>query len=330
MANILVTGGAGYVGSVCCRELLAKGHTVEVVDDLSTGHAEAVPDGAKFHHVDIGNEAELSKIFANTRFDGVFHFAAKALIPESVVNPAAFFRTNVASGIALVETMRKHNVRNFVFSSTAAVYGTPKVVPIPEDHPKDPVNSYGQSKLMFEDMLRWYAKAYGWSVVVFRYFNACGGDATWGELHEPETHIIPLLLQVASGRRPFFNIYGTDYSTPDGSCLRDYVHILDIAQAHLLALRKAGNPGFSVYNIGTGASYSVKQICQAAEKVTGVRIPTREADRRMGDPDVLCASPHRLTQEFGWRPAHSEIENILKGAWLWEQQQAKAAKVASS
>jgi UDP-glucose 4-epimerase len=330
MANILVTGGAGYVGSICCRQLLARGHRVEVADDLSTGHAEAVPEGAKFHHLDIGNEQGLSGIFAKGRFDAVFHFAAKALIPESVTNPAAFFRTNVASGISLVEVMRKHGVRNFVFSSTAAVYGTPKMVPIPEDHPKDPVNSYGQSKLMFEDMLRWYAKAYGWNVVVFRYFNACGGDATWGELHEPETHIIPLLLQVASGRRPFFNIYGTDYSTPDGSCLRDYVHVLDIAEAHLLALQKAGKPGFSAYNIGTGKSYSVKEICRAAEQVTGIRIPVREADRRIGDPDVLCASPERLMQEFGWRPAHSDIDNILRGAWLWEQRQAKAAKVASS
>jgi UDP-glucose 4-epimerase len=330
MSRILVTGGAGYVGSVCCRQLQAKGHHVEVVDDLSTGHAESIPDGIQLHQVDIGNGEELTRIFARGKFDAVFHFAAKALIPESVTNPGIFFQTNVASGITLVETMRNHNVRNFVFSSTAAVYGTPRTVPIPEDHPKDPVNSYGQSKLMFEDMLRWYATGYGWSVVVFRYFNACGGDANWGERHEPETHIIPLLLQVASGRRPFFQIYGSDYSTPDGSCLRDYVHVLDIAEAHLLALKKMDEPGFRAYNIGTGKSYSVKEICHAAENVAGTRIAVREAARRTGDPDVLCASPLRLMQEFGWRPAHSEIENILKGAWHWEQRQAQSAKAVST
>jgi len=332
MSRILVTGGAGYVGSACCRQLQARGHHVEVVDDLSTGHAEAVPKGIALHQASIGDETALSTIFAAGNFDTVFHFAAKALIPESVTNPAVFFRTNVAWGLTLVEAMRKHNVRNFVFSSTAAVYGTPKTVPIPEDHPKDPVNSYGQSKLMFEDLLRWYASAYGWNVVVFRYFNACGGDAEWGERHEPETHIIPLLLQVASGRRPFFQIYGTDYPTPDGSCLRDFVHVLDIAEAHLLALKKKDQPGFRAYNIGTGKSYSVKEICRATEAVTGSTIPLRTAARRQGDPAVLCASPERLMQDFSWKPLHSELHAILEGAWKWEQRQSQetAVKVASS
>jgi len=331
MSRILVTGGAGYVGSACCRQLQARGHHVEVVDDLSTGHAEAVPRGIALHKISIGEEAALSAVFAAGNFDSVFHFAAKALIPESVTNPAAFFRTNVAWGLSLVEVMRKHRVQNFVFSSTAAVYGTPKTVPIPEDHPKDPVNSYGQSKLMFEDLLRWYASAYGWNVVVFRYFNASGGDAEWGERHEPETHIIPLLLQVASGRRPFFQLYGTDYATPDGSCLRDYVHVLDIAEAHLLALKRMGQPGFVAYNIGTGKSYSVKEICKAAEKTTGLRIAVHEAPRRPGDPAVLCASPIRLMQEFAWHPAHSELHNILEGAWKWEQRQSQGitAKVVN-
>jgi UDP-glucose 4-epimerase len=332
MSRILVTGGAGYVGSVCCRQLQARGHHVEVVDDLSTGHAEAVPKGIALHQASIGDETALSAIFAAGNFDTVFHFAAKALIQESVTNPAVFFRTNVAWGLTLVEVMRKYSVRNFVFSSTAAVYGTPKIVPIPEDHPKDPINSYGQSKLMFEDLLRWYASAYGWNVVVFRYFNACGGNVEWGERHEPETHIIPLLLQVASGRRPFFQIYGTDYPTPDGSCLRDFVHVLDIAEAHLLALKKKDQPGFQAYNIGTGRSHSVREICNAAEKVTGTSIPVREAARRQGDPAVLCASPTRLMQEFAWKPLHSELLSILEGAWKWEQRQSQelAAKVASS
>jgi len=332
MSRILVTGGAGYVGSTCCRQLQARGHYVEVVDDLSTGHAEAVPQGIPLHTVNIGDENRLSAIFARGNFDSVFHFAAKALIPESVTNPGVFFRTNVAWGISLVETMRRYNVRNFVFSSTAAVYGNPKTVPIPEDHPKEPVNSYGHSKLMFEELLRWYASAYDWSVVVFRYFNACGGDADWGERHEPETHIIPLLLQVASGRRPFFNLYGTDYPTPDGSCLRDYVHILDIAEAHILALKKLDHSGFLAYNIGTGKSYSVREICLAAEQITGAKIAVREGARRPGDPAVLCASPIHLMQEFGWHPAHSHLHNILEGAWKWEQNQSQsiAAKAGNS
>jgi UDP-glucose 4-epimerase len=332
MSRILVTGGAGYVGSACCRQLQARGHHVEVVDDLSTGHADAVPAGIPLHRANIGNDGELSPIFERGKFDSVFHFAAKALIPESVTNPGVFFRTNVAWGISLLETMRQHNIRNFVFSSTAAVYGSPKTVPIPEDHPKAPVNSYGLSKLMFEDLLHWYASAYGWSVVVFRYFNACGGDANWGERHEPETHIIPLLLQVASGRRPFFQLYGTDYPTPDGSCLRDYVHVLDIAEAHLLALKKLDQPGFLAYNIGTGKSYSVREICSAAEMTTGATIALREAPRRPGDPAVLCASPMHLMQDFGWRAAHSELHNILDGAWKWEQRhsQSVAARVGNS
>jgi len=331
MARILVTGGAGYVGSGCCRQLQLQGHHVEVADDLSTGHAEAVPNGISLHLVDIGNEDALEPVFARGKFDAVFHFAAKALIPESVTNPAAFFRTNFVSAFSLGEVMRRHAVRNFVFSSTAAVYGNPTIVPIPEDHPKDPVNSYGQSKLMFEDLLRWYAQAYGWSVVVFRYFNACGGDAHWGERHEPETHIIPLLLQVASGRREVFQIYGTDYPTPDGTCLRDFVHVLDIAEAHILALKKMNEPGFRPFNIGTGKSYSVNEIWKAAEKITGTKIPVRQAGRRAGDPAVLCASPMRIMQELDWKPAHSDLQNILQGAWQWEHQfLGAAAKVVSS
>ena len=332
MSRILVTGGAGYVGSTCCRQLQARGHHVEVVDDLSTGHAEAVPQGIPLHRIDIGDAEGLSAVCARGKFDTVFHFAAKALIAESVTNPGIFFETNVAKGITLVETMRKHKIQNFVFSSTAAVYGTPTIVPTPEDHPKEPVNSYGQSKLMFEDLLRWYVSGYGWRVVVFRYFNACGGDANWGERHEPETHIIPLLLQVASGRRLSFQIYGTDYDTPDGSCLRDYVHVLDIAEAHLLALKKLNQPGFLAYNIGTGTSFSVKEIWKAAQSVTGTSISVRESSRRPGDPPALCASPIRLMQEFGWHPAHSELHNILEGAWKWEQRQSKESvhKMANS
>ena len=327
MARILVTGGAGYVGSVCCAQLIARGHHVEVVDDLSTGFADAVPQGAVLHRVSIADEEALSAILASRRFETVFHFAAKALIPESVANPGSFFDANVASGISLLEILRKHGICNFVFSSSAAVYGTPHFTPIPEEHPKEPVNAYGESKLVFERILRWYAEAYGWSIVAFRYFNACGGEHTWGERHEPETHVIPLLLQAASGRRDYFEVFGNDYPTADGTCLRDYVHVLDIAEAHLLALKTTDKSGFRAYNIGTGKSYSVMEICRAAERIIGKRIEIRTAPRRSGDPAELCASPKRLKDEFGWSPKHSDLENILVGAWGWEEQQCKALDV---
>jgi UDP-glucose 4-epimerase len=323
--RILVTGGAGYVGSVCCAQLLQQGCSVEIIDNFSTGHAEAPPAGVRVHRCDYGDVNALSALLDSQRFDAVFHFAAKALIPESVTNPGAFFSSNVASGIAMLETLRKYGIRRFVFSSSAAVYGSPSTVPIPEDHSKQPTNSYGESKLVFEQVLRWYASAYGWTIVAFRYFNACGGGPDWGERHDPETHIIPLLLQTASGRREHFDIYGTDYPTPDGTCLRDYVHVIDIAQAHILAMQKLRSPGFSAYNIGTGKSYSVKTVREAAERITGNRIKGQVAPRRAGDPAVLCASPKKLIDEFGWQPKHSSLEEIISGAWQWEQTLCQAA-----
>jgi UDP-glucose 4-epimerase len=322
MASILVTGGAGYIGSVCCRQLLENGHKVTVIDDLSTGHAEAVPSGASFHRVDIGDRLSLSSILSANKIEAVFHFAAKALIPESITNPGVFFDVNVARGIAMLETLRSHGVRKFIFSSTAAVYGTPTVVPIPEDHSKDPINSYGESKLQFERILQWYAAAYKWNVVAFRYFNACGGASEWGECHDPETHIIPLLLQTASGRRTKFEVYGTDYPTPDGTCLRDYVHVMDIADAHMLALQKVDGSGFEAYNIGTGESYSVKEIYQAAERITGRKINVHSGPRRPGDPAVLCASAKKLKVDFGWEPKQSSLNEIIAGAWKWEEIQS--------
>jgi UDP-glucose 4-epimerase len=321
-SSILITGGAGYIGAACCRQLLRKGYRVTVVDDLSTGHFEAVPSGASLHRIDIGDIGSLAAILSASEIDCVFHFAAKALIPESVTNPGLFFDVNVARSVAMLETLRSYGVRKFVFSSTAAVYGTPTVVPIPEDHSKEPINSYGESKLIFERILQWYARAYGWSVVAFRYFNACGGASDWGERHEPETHIIPLLLQTASGRRSIFEIYGTDYPTPDGTCLRDYVHVVDIAEAHALALQKMDRPGFHAYNIGTGRSYSVKEICDAVEKITQRKIHVRAGPRRPGDPPVLCASPTKLADEFCWAPRHSDLGDILGGAWEWEKAQS--------
>ncbi len=319
MARILVTGGAGYVGSVCCSRLLELGHQVTVVDDFSTGHAAAVPHGATVHQLDIGNRPELAKVLGIDRFDAVFHFAAKALIAESVSNPGFFFDSNVASGIALLETLRAARIKKFVFSSSAAVYGNPRTSPIDEDHPKDPVNSYGETKLSFERALYWYAGAYGWTVVAFRYFNACGATATTGEDHDPETHIIPLLLQTGAGERPFFEIYGDDYETPDGTCLRDYVHVLDIAEAHLLALQVTQNPAFLVYNIGTGKSFSVRHICQLVEQELGVKVALRVGPRRPGDPPVLCANPQRLMRDLGWRPRSSDLRTIIRTAWNWKQ-----------
>ena len=329
-ANILVTGGAGYVGSVCCAELLRLGHKVTVVDDLSTGFREAVPQGADFVQADIGDRDAITAVAQKEPFDVAFHFAAKALIPESVANPGFFFVQNVASSITMLEVLRSAGLKNFVFSSSAAVYGTPAQVPIDEDTPKLPVNSYGRTKLMLEEVLEWYARAYGWSVVAFRYFNAAGATAELGERHHPETHIIPLLLEAACGERDFFNIYGDDYSTPDGTCLRDYVHVLDIARAHICALKKINQPGMRSYNIGLGESYSVRQIYNAVAEVTGREIPVRVDKRREGDPPVLCASPRRIIQELGWNPEHSSLNQILTSAWQWKLKQLSVCGPASS
>ncbi len=330
MANVLVTGGAGYVGSVCCAELLRLGHAVTVVDDLSTGFKDAVPNGAAFFQLDVGDRRALESAVRNTKFDVVFHFAPKALIPESVRNPGLFFQENVASAITMLEALRAAGIKNLVFSSSAAVYGVPEQVPTDEDSAKSPVNSYGETKLMLERALEWYARAYGWSVMAFRYFNAAGATDELGERHDPESHVIPLLLQAAAGERDSFTIYGDDYATPDGTCLRDYVHVLDIAQAHISALAKLDQPGMRAFNIGLGESYSVRQICATAEQVTGQSIPVRIGARRAGDPPVLCANPRRIMQELGWKPQHSSLKEIIGSAWRWKQKQLSLRAAAST
>lgn len=330
MANVLVTGGAGYVGSVCSAELLRLGHEVTVVDDLSTGFRDAVPNGAAFVRMDIADAAGVQDLAARNKFDAVFHFAAKALIPESVRDPGIFFQKNVASGIRMLEALRAAGTRNFVFSSAAAVYGAPEAAPIDECAPKKPLNSYGETKLIFEQVLRWYASAYGWSVFAFRYFSAAGATAQHGERHQPETHLIPILLEVAAGERECFEIYGDDYETPDGTCLRDFVHVLDIAKAHVLALTKMGQPDMRSYNIGLGTAYSVRQIHQEVEKVTGRNVPFRITAKRPGDPGVLYASPRRIMDELGWMPEHSSLEEILGSAWQWKQKQLGKSAAASS
>ncbi len=336
MGRILVTGGAGYVGSICAEHLIDLGHEVAIIDDLSTGYIDAVPHEARFYQADIGDEQAMSKLLREQRFDVVFHFAAKALIAESVTDPAIFYRTNMQAAVVMTECLRAAGVHRFIFSSTAAVYGNPTLVPIPEDHPKNPLNSYGESKLAFEQLLRWYSQAYDWSVVAFRYFNACGATSTRGELHQPETHIIPLLLQTAAGERAEFLIYGDNYDTPDGTCLRDYVHVLDIAQAHCLAFKLMNEPGFEAFNIGTGVSYSVLQICRAVEEITGRKLNVRIGPRRRGDPGVLCASSQKIQSRLNWSPAKSDLREIVTSAWEWQltragsrDQPPAVAKIAS-
>jgi UDP-glucose 4-epimerase len=247
------------------------------------------------------------------------------LIPESVSNPGWFFDVNVASGIGFLETLRDFGVKRFVFSSSAAVYGNPRSLPIKEDDPKEPVNSYGETKLMFERVLRWYALAYGWTVATFRYFNASGATTEAGESHRPETHVIPLLLEVAAGEREHFEIYGDDYETIDGTCVRDYVHVSDIAAAHLLALEMPEAAGMQAYNIGTGTAYSVRQVIGAVEEITGQKIRSRIASRRPGDPAILCASPEKLKRELGWQPSSSDLRGIVQSAWEWKRRQVVAA-----
>ena len=315
MKTILVTGGAGYIGSICSAQLLNDGFAVVIVDDLSTGFEGALPKGARFYEADVGDRAILRRILSEHCIDVVFHFAAKALIPESVTEPGLFFDANVAAGIGLLEELRRAGVRKFVFSSTAAVYGDPTVVPIPEDHAKNPITSYGESKLMFERILGWYARAYGWGVAALRYFNACGAANGMGERHDPETHLIPRLLQVASGEIDAIEIFGADYPTPDGTCLRDYVHVLDIADAHIRTLTLLDNPGMTVFNIGTGNCHSVKQVLDAAQKVCGRKISVAFTERRPGDPPVLCASSAKLQRMLGWVPRHSHLDHIVRTAW---------------
>lgn len=307
------------MGSVCGRRLLEIGHSVTVVDDLSTGHREAVPEGAAFCRFSVGDRNQLSGLLRSQCFDSVFHFAAKALIPESVSNPGVFFDSNVSEGIAMLETIRAAGIRKFVFSSSAAVYGTPEETPIVETHPKAPVNSYGETKLMLERALEWYARAYGWAIASFRYFNASGAAHGAGEAHDPETHLIPLALQAAMGLRDYLEIYGDDYPTPDGTCIRDYVHVLDIADAHIRVLESMQDGVAEAYNIGTGTGYTVREICRTIEAVTGRTVPVRVGARRPGDPAVLCASPKKIMENLGWKPSCSSLENIVSSASQWQE-----------
>ena len=317
--RILVTGGAGYIGSVVTEELLHDGHEVVVYDNLSRGHREAVAPAASFVHAELSDAETLRETLGKSRIEAVVHMAAASLVGESVLNPATYYQNNVVAGLSLLEAMRATDVRQIVFSSTAATYGEPEQQPIEETAPNQPTNPYGASKLAFEHALRWYDQAYALRYASLRYFNAAGASANFGESHDPETHIIPIALQVAAGFREHVVIYGDDYLTPDGTCVRDYVHVIDLARAHILALGALQN-GSRIYNLGCGgAGYSVRAVIDAARKITGKAVSEKVGPRRPGDPATLIASAEKIKRELEWKPAFQDLEVIIESAWRWMQ-----------
>ncbi|MDI3339469.1 MAG: UDP-glucose 4-epimerase GalE [Sphaerobacter sp.] len=314
--DLLVIGGAGYIGSVVAGQLLAAGHRVTVYDNLVNGHRAAVPDGAAFVHGDVLDLDTLIRVLRRG-FDGVLHFAALSLVGESVAEPARYFRTNVGGTVNVIEAMRATGTPRLVFSSTAAVYGVPDEVPIPETAPLRPISPYGASKLATDTLIGYAAAAHGIAAVSLRYFNVAGAWGGLGEDHRPETHLIPLALQVALGQRPHLAIFGSDYPTPDGTCIRDYLHVEDLGHAHLLALEAAQPGQHRIYNLGNGAGFSVREVIETARRVTGHPIPTVAAPRRAGDPPVLVASSERIRAELGWEPRKPDLETIIADAWEW-------------
>jgi UDP-glucose-4-epimerase GalE len=319
--TVLVTGGAGYIGSHTAKELARAGYRVVVYDNLSRGHRWAVRWGP-FEEGDLLDQERLHGVLVKYEAEAVLHFAAFAAVGESMQAPEMYFRNNAMGSLSLLNAMREAGVKRLVFSSTCAVYGTPEIVPITEDNPKAPANPYGESKLMVEKMLHWEGVCHGLKWAALRYFNAAGCDAEGetGEVHDPEMHLIPSLLEAAQGRRPACPLFGDDYPTPDGTCIRDYIHVTDLADAHVRALTYLEADGASVaLNLGTGDGYSVKQILAAAEKAVGKPIPTELQPRRPGDPPRLVAAPQKAMQTLGWKPRHSSIDNILKTAWDWQQ-----------
>jgi UDP-glucose 4-epimerase len=314
--NVLVTGGAGYIGSICVEELINAGHSVTVLDNLSEGHRSAVDSRARFVEGNLGNAETVKKVIKEAQAEAIIHFAAHALVGESMQNPGKYFRNNVGWGLELLDAAVQNNVRKFVFSSTCATYGPPDRVPMTEDLPQRPINPYGESKLMFEKMLLWYEQIFGLEFVAFRYFNAAGASKKFGEHHKVETHLIPNVLRVPLGQAAQCEIYGTDYPTPDGTCIRDYIHIVDLAQAHMLAMQP-GKKGF--FNLGNGEGYSVREVITMCEKVSGKKIPAVEKPRRPGDPPRLVASAQKAITELGWKPKYPKLEDIVSSAWEWHK-----------
>ena len=314
--RILVTGGAGYIGSIVTEQLLLAGHSVVVLDNLSQGHRAAVPAEVEFVQADLLDDEILFELLPSRRIEAVVHMAAYASVAESVQKPAQYHRNNVLGGIKLLEAMRAAEVKQIIFSSSAAVYGEPKQQPIEESAPTQPTNPYGATKLEFENALKTEEELYGTRYVSLRYFNAAGATEKCGEVHDPETHLIPLALQVAAGRREFIEVYGDDYPTPDGTCIRDYIHVVDLARAHLLALESM--KGNASYNLGCGVDgYSVREVIDTVREVTGKDVPFRLAPRRPGDPPKLVATSEKIRRELGWEPEFQDLRVIVESAWRW-------------
>ncbi|MFD8497240.1 UDP-glucose 4-epimerase GalE [Amycolatopsis sp. NPDC059657] len=320
--KLIVTGGAGYIGSVCTARLIEAGHEVTVVDDLSTGHGDAVHPQARFIE---GDAAETAETLLGEGFDGVLHFAAKSLVGESMQDPAKYWHGNVITSIRLLDAMRKHGTPRLVFSSTAATYGEPKESPIAETAATDPTNTYGASKLAIDHAITSYARAHGLAAVSLRYFNVAGAYGAYGERHTTETHLIPLVFQAATGERPHISIFGEDYPTDDGTAVRDYIHVVDLADAHLLALRHAAEGEHRIYNLGNGTGFSVRQVIDACREATGLDIPAEVAPRRAGDPAVLVAASDKAREELGWKPERTDLIGIARDAWEFAQAR-RAAK----
>ncbi|MFR1811551.1 MAG: UDP-glucose 4-epimerase GalE [Terrisporobacter sp.] len=319
---ILVCGGAGYIGSHAVRQLIDKGEEVIIVDNLETGHEDAIHPKAKFYKVDIRDEKSLNKVFEENKIDEVIHFAANSLVGESMTNPLKYFNNNVHGTEVLLKVMLAHDVNKIVFSSTAATYGEPKNIPILESDETNPTNAYGETKLCMEKMMKWADKAHGVKYISLRYFNVAGAHVSGeiGEDHNPETHLIPLILQVPLGKREFISIFGDDYETHDGTCIRDYIHVTDLADAHILAVHKLREGSESnIYNLGSGNGFTVKEMIEAARKVTEHEIPAKVCERRAGDPAKLVASSEKARRELGWNPKYENVEDMISSAWNWHK-----------
>lgn len=324
--KVLVAGGAGYIGSHCVRQLIAAGHEPVILDNFAYGHRKAVPAGVKLHEASLADAAALDRIFSTEKIDLVMHFAAYCYVGESVTQPLKYYINNVSATFTLLDAMLRHGVKKFVFSSTCATFGVPATLPLVENMPQAPINPYGQTKLDVENALKSLAHANGLSFAAFRYFNAAGAaeDGTIGEDHDPETHLIPLAIWAAQGSRPALQVFGTDYPTPDGTCLRDYVHVDDLSRAHIAAFDKLAKPGTALfYNLGTGTPTSVLEVIKAVEKVTGLKVPVNYGPRREGDPPALFANSVKAQTELGWKPKFMSIEPIVKTAWRWHQAKPK-------